>query len=403
MKKIVEEILKGYNRKIYRRKIYVDIKTAEENSANLIESTEIQENPVLIIDGRTEKTIEEFFTSVYDGFSNFFVDFASCDDKSFTVRRDSYGDYVEDIYVFSKKALADKRVQTAFDKFVARTKSRFPYAEEDEKEIIYAQALARAAYGKGNVFFKGIEDIPGYQEFYQKNKDIVAKRLIQMQRDDKWEYVSDLLIRTMVLIAINLMFFLNFHGFALIGIDVILAGVIDCVDRAIRKEVIKDKLDNSVEKDLAHERDNILWVGLNTAGNKDIHEPMYSNNNDGKEICIRNRVLKAIRADIKIIDQMRYPGYQEDLNSLYELVGMFFQAIAGEKATSEELEGIKEILARLIDIERTLTMRLNYNGKLNAEMLLQEVEPSYEVKALEDTDMQEVMFDMEDRSKKLEF
>ncbi len=402
MKKIVEEIIRGYNRKIYKRNVYVDIKTVGEDGANLSESTEFQEGPVFIIDGRTEKTIEEFFESVYNSFSNCYVDFAYSDDKSFKIRRDSYGDYVEDIYVFSKKALEDERVRTAFDKFVARTKTRFPYAEEDEKEIIYAQALARVAYGKGNVFFKGIEEIPGYREFYQKNKDIVAKRLYEMQRDDKWGYVSDLLIRTTVLIAINSMFFLNIHGIALLGIDIILAGVIDYVDRTIRKEVIKGKLDNSVEKDIARERDNIILVGLNTAGNKDIYEPMYSNTNDGKEVCIRNKVLKAIRADIRIIEQMKYPGYQEDLMILYELVGMFFQVIAEEKATSEELESIKEILVRLIGIERTLTMRLNYYGKLNAESLLQEVEPSYEVKTLKDTDTQEVMFDMEDRSKKLE-
>ncbi len=397
MRQLIEDILNGYHRNIMKTVINVDIQKLNEDN-----NSKVEESPILVIDGKTKKSVDEFFEELSHSFIDTYVDFVYSNDKTFKIRRSTYDMYDETVYVFSREALANRRVQTAFDKFVTRARKQYPYAEQTEKEITYAQALAAIAYDKRGVSFNEIEDIPGYQEFYNKNKAIVEKRLYRMLKDRPSFIVSDLMIRILVVVIINALFFLNLPFGALLGIDILCAGVIACADEILVKEGIKAEVAKDVDKEIKGESENLLWLGLNAAGTKDEYEPVYTNNNDGELVNIRNKVLKAIRADIRIIDQMRYPGYQEDLKPLYELAGMFVKAIADEKASSRELDDIKEVLVRLIDIERALTTRLNYYGKLNAEMLLQEVEPSYEVKALKDTDTQEVMFDMEDRSKKLE-
>ncbi len=398
MRQLIEDILKGYHRNIRKTVINVDIQKRNEDKNSMVE-----EGPMLVIDGETKKSVDEFFNELSHSFIDTNVDFVYSNDKTFKIRRSSYDMYAETLYVFSREELANRRVQTAFDKFVTRARQQYPYAEQTEKEITYAQALAAVAYDERKVSFNEIEDIPGYREFYNKNKSIVEKRLHRMLKDKKSFIVSDLMIRILVLGIINALFFLNLPFVALLVVDILCAGAIACLDEIIVKEGIKAEIARDVDKEIKGESENLLWLGLNAAGTKDELEPVHTNNNAGELVNIRNKVLKAIRADIRIIDQIRYPGYQEDLKPLYELAGMFIKAIADEKSSSRELDDIKEVLVRLIDIERALTTRINYFGTLNAEVLLHDVEPSYEVKGLKDTDTQEVMFDMEDRSKKLEF
>ncbi len=399
MKKLVIDILKDNNKCIERHVINVGLqKVGEDNNNRMVEV-----EPMLVIDGKRVTSAKEFFSDLRCILPEDFVDFVYYEDKSFMIRKYQYDYYVENVYVFSREALEDKGVQKEFDKFIARAKALHPYDTEDEKEVTFAKYVAKVLYNNGDESFKNIQDMAGYQEFYNKYRDIVEKNLYEALKNDRSLFIKDVSVRFLVQLVINVLFLLNVHGGWLLSANIVIAGIIDFLDCKIQRAIVNDQLEKEVLEDIECNRENMLWEGLKAAGNKDFNNPISIASKDDVDFSFRNKILLAIRTDIRVISQMKYPGYEEDLTSLYELAGMLINAISREMSDSEEIESIKEVLARLIVVEGAFTARLNYHDILNAEMLLQEIEPSYGSKGSKDTDSQEVMFDMEDRSKRLEF